>query len=334
MDIVTLIEQGAILLAPMAGITDSAFRILCKEQGADILCSEMVSLQALYYEDAKTKRLMMHRPTERPFVLQVFGQDPVVAAKVVREKLNSLEDVDALDLNMGCPAPKIVKNGSGSALLKEESKALQMVEALVKNSRFPVGIKLRLGWDEGDDSGLLIAQKAQHLGVSWITLHGRSRAQYYSGQADWEKMRMLKQKLNLPFVANGDIFTPEDAKRAYEYIQPNALMIGRGAFGNPWLFGQIKSHLTKGQYEPVSVFEKLEMAKRHMGLLSEIKGEKLAVKEMRKHLGFYFKGIFNGAKMRDQVNKLNTQQEVLAFLADYMQLLRNREEGKIRSTDF
>lgn len=324
MEIQKKIEQGALILAPMAGITDSTFRKLCIEQGADVVYSEMVSLQALYYGDKKTKNLIEHTKEERPFVLQIFGRDPDVAKRVVGEQLNALEGVDALDINMGCPAPKIIKSGAGAFHLRDVKKALLFIDAVIKESRFPVSVKLRLGWDTDMMTGTDLAEGAQELGVSWIAVHGRTREQYYSGTADWMALRDLRLRIRIPFVANGDIFTPEDAKIARNFIHPNSLMIGRGAYGNPWIFKQMKDHLDGRIYNVPNYEEVLAMARTHLEQLVIDKGEMIAVKEIRKHLAWYFKGLYQAAEMRNISNTLQSQSEILALLNQYERLLRRR----------
>jgi len=324
MTIVKKIEKGAIILAPMAGITDSAFRRLCISEGADIVYSEMISLQALYYNDKKTKMLMKHYKEEMPFVLQVFGENGDIAEKVVREQINNCEDIDAIDINMGCPAPKIVKNGSGSALMKEPKKALKLIEKIVKVSKYPVSVKLRLGWDDSILTAREISLGAQELGVKWIAVHGRTREQYYSGKANWNSLKALNEELSIPFIANGDIFTPEDAKRAIDYIGTKSLMIGRGAQGNPWIFNQIKDYLLSGEYKKIEPKIKLNMSRKHINLLSNELGDKIAIREMRKHLSWYFKGLYMAAEMRNTVNRLDSKEEVLKLLDNYEQLLGER----------
>src|SRR5699024_4302836 len=301
--------DNPIFLAPMAGITDGAFRILCREMGAGLVVTEMVSGKGLYYNDEKTQSLTKINLRERQVALQIFGSEPLIMSKVVEKYVNPREDIDILDINMGCPAPKIVKNGDGSALLKSPSLVKKIVKEIVKVSTKPVTVKIRTGWDSSSINALEISKILEAEGVSAITIHGRTREMFYTGDADWEIIKEVKDHVNIPVIGNGDLFTSEDVYNIFKYTGCDGIAIGRGSRGNPWIFKE-SIDLLKG--ETVSYptkEEKLNMIIKHLDLISCIKGEKIGVKEMRKHIAWYVKGMENSASFKNEINKIESRKE-------------------------
>ncbi|KPU26622.1 TIM barrel oxidoreductase NifR3 [Caloranaerobacter sp. TR13] len=314
--------KNNVFLAPMAGITDMAFRLICSELGAGLVYSEMISTKGLYYEDKKTYELMKIDEGERPIALQIFGHEPDIMAHVVASKLNKQDDIDIIDINMGCPAPKIVKNGDGSALLKEPKIVRQIVRAVVKVADKPVTVKIRMGWDEKSINAVEIAKIIEDEGAALVVVHGRTREQFYSGEANWEIIREVKRNVSIPVVGNGDIFTPEDAKRMIDYTGCDGVMIGRGSQGNPWIFKRTVAFIENGEEIPLPTNrEKIDMAIRHLELLTSFKGEKIAVREMRKHIGWYIKGMSNAADMRRRINTIDDKDEIIDVLSKYLEKL-------------
>ncbi len=307
--------KGKVLMAPMAGISDRAFREICIEYGADFVFTEMVSAKALCYGDKKTNDLLKMGEMEKPYGIQIFGSEPEVIYEAVK-KLNDRDHL-VLDLNLGCPAPKVVKNGDGSALMKTPEIAKKVIEAAVKASVKPVTVKIRKGWDQDRINDLEIAGIAEAAGAKMLTIHGRTREEFYSGTADWEAIRRVKNSLNIPVIGNGDIFTGEDGKKMYEQTGVDALMVGRGARGNPFIFREIKSTL-QGKEEPVVTAEALrEAVLRHIEKAVAYKGEHTAVKEMRKHLGWYVKGRPHAAALKREINKVETKEGILTLVKEY-----------------
>ncbi|HLR36318.1 MAG TPA: tRNA dihydrouridine synthase DusB [Tissierellales bacterium] len=309
--------DNPIFLAPMAGITDGAFRILCREMGAGLVVTEMVSGKGLYYNDEKTQSLTKINLRERPVALQIFGSEPLIMSKVVEKYVNPREDIDILDINMGCPAPKIVKNGDGSALLKSPSLVKKIVKEIVKVSTKPVTVKIRTGWDSSSINALEISKILEAEGVSAITIHGRTREMFYTGDADWEIIKEVKDHVNIPVIGNGDLFTSEDVYNIFKYTGCDGIAIGRGSRGNPWIFKE-SIDLLKG--ETVSYptkEEKLNMIIKHLDLISCIKGEKIGVKEMRKHIAWYVKGMENSASFKNEINKIESRKEMENVLYRY-----------------
>lgn len=314
--------KNNVFLAPMAGVTDMAFRMICSELGAGLVYSEMISSKGLYYEDKKTYELMKIDENERPIALQIFGHEPDIMAHVVSSILNKQEDIDIIDINMGCPAPKIVKNGDGSALLKEPKLVRQIVRAVVKVSDKPVTVKIRMGWDEKSINAVEIAKIIEDEGAALVVVHGRTREQFYSGEANWDIIREVKRNVSIPVIGNGDIFTPEDAKRMIDYTGCDGVMIGRGSQGNPWIFKRIVALIENGEeIPPPTNREKIDMAIRHFKLLIDLKGEKVAVREMRKHIGWYIKGMSKAADMRRRINTINDKEEIIYELNKYLEKL-------------
>ena len=307
--------ENNIFLAPMAGITDLPFRLICKEQGAGLVYTEMVSSKALMYGDEKTKSLLKTVPNERPLAVQIFGSD--LDAIAYASKYVS-EFADIVDINMGCPAPKIVKNGDGSKLLLDLEKVRQIVETAVNNSKVPVTVKIRKGWDEDHIVALEAAKIIEKAGASAITVHGRTRTQFYSGEADWKIIKKVKEEVSIPVIGNGDINSGFDAKQKMEYSGVDAIMIGRATLGNPWIFNEVLTYLKDGKIPTrVSNEERLKTILNHIDLEIAERGEASAIKEMRKHISAYTKSLPNSSDFRCKVNTLNTKEEVVNELKQY-----------------
>mgnify|MGYP004511604125 FL=1 len=307
--------KNNILLAPMAGITDLPFRLICEKFEPGLVCTEMVSSKAIYYDDEKTKKLMNLKGEKRPVSIQIFGSDAETmgyAAKYVSDL------ADIVDINMGCPAPKVVKNGDGSKLLLDLEKAKEIMKSVVKNSKVPVTLKFRKGWDGEHIVATEIAKIAEQSGILAITIHGRTRAEYYSGKADLEIIKKVKESVNIPVIGNGDVIDEESAKEMFEKTGVDGIMIGRGSFGNPWIFEKIKYYLETGEKLPdVSSDEKLKIIKEHLNLLVEEKGEEVAIKEFRKHLAAYSKNLPNSSNFRVRVNAIDDRLELENVLDEY-----------------
>ena len=303
-----------LVLGPMAGVTDRSFRILCKEQGCGLVCTEMVSAKAITYRNKKTDALMQTDPAEHPVSLQLFGSEPETMAAAV----HMIEDkeFEILDFNMGCPVPKVVGNGEGSALMKNPSLAGKVIEALVKASgKRPVTVKIRKGFDENLINAPEIAHIAQESGAAAITVHGRTRSQFYSGQADWEIIRRVKETVSIPVIGNGDIFSGEDALRMISRTGCDGVMAARGARGNPWLFARVKSCMEgKAEPPPPDRRQVAEMAIRHAAMACEEKGEYTAIREMRKHAAWYTHGQRGGALLRGSLNTVSTLEQFTALM--------------------
>ena len=307
--------KGKVLMAPMAGISDRAFREICIDHGADFVFTEMVSAKALTYGDRKTGDLLKMGKMEKPYGIQIFGSEP----EVISEAVEILNDRDhfVLDLNLGCPAPKVVKNGDGSALMKTPLLAKKVIEAAVKASNKPVTVKIRKGWNQEQINDLEIARIAEEAGAKWLTIHGRTREEYYSGTADWEAIRRVKQSLSIPVIGNGDIFTGEDAKGMLEETGVDAVMVGRGARGNPFIFQDIKQVLEKKESPSINPLQYRETILKHIEKAVAYKGEHTAVKEMRKHLGWYVKGRPHGAALKREVNNVETKTHLINLVQEY-----------------
>lgn len=306
--------ENNVFLAPMAGITDKAFRKIVKEYGAGLTYTEMVSVKALYYQDKKTEKLINTKEEKRPIAIQIFGSEPKIMAEAVR-KLE--READIIDINAGCPAPKVVKNGDGSKLLLNIELLGEIVEQVKKATTKPVTVKIRTGWDEEHIVAVQAAKIIEQAGASAITVHGRTREQFYSGKADWNIIKEVKQSVKIPVIGNGDIENLEDAKKMFETTGVDAIMIGRGSLGNPWIFRNILQE----EEQPVSGKEKWETIQKHIELAIEDKGEKNAIKEMRKHLAWYLKNLKNAAKIRDKMNQLETKKEVIDCLSEYFETI-------------
>ncbi len=299
-----------VILAPMAGVTDLPFRILCREMGAGMVCMEMVSAKALSYHNKKTADLLRIEESEHPASLQLFGSEPELIGEVVEQINDNPHDV--LDFNMGCPVPKVVNNGEGSALMKDPDLAFRIMEQLVRHSAKPVTVKFRKGFDAEHVNAVEIAKAAQAAGVNAVAVHGRTRSQYYSGEADWDIIRKVKEAVSIPVIGNGDITSAVKAKRMMEETGCDGIMIGRGAEGNPWIFRQTVHYLETGEeLPPPTREEKRAVAIRHAQLMQQYKGEYIAVQEMRKHLAWYTAGMPNSSKFRGKINAMETMEELL-----------------------
>ncbi len=312
--------ENNVFLAPMAGVTDLAFRILCKEMGAGLVVSEMVSSKGMYFKDPGTKSLLQVNPKERPIAIQIFGSDPGIMSKVVEEYLNPREDIDIIDINMGCPAPKIVKNGDGSALMKEPKLARRVLKEVVKVSKKPVTLKIRMGWDHDSINGIDIAKIAEEEGISALTVHARTRDMFYSGEADWEFIRRVKEEINIPVIGNGDIFEPEDGIRMLKLTNCDGIAIGRGCQGNPWIFKRIINLISGEKDIEPSMEDIIHMCIRHLNLICSIKGERVGVKEMRKHAAWYLKGLRNSNEVKNLIYTIDSREEMEKVLLKYINL--------------
>ena len=310
--------NNKVFLSPMAGVTDLPFRLICKEKGCGMLYTEMINAKALCYDDENTKKMLKIEDEEHPIAVQIFGSEPEFmgrAAAIMNDYPNEI-----LDINMGCPAPKVIKNGDGSALMRNPKLAAEVLSSVVKNSKKPVTLKIRKGWDDDSVNAVEIAKIAEECGIGALAIHGRTREQFYSGKADWDIIAQIKQTINIPVIGNGDVFEVEDAVNMLEKTKCDAIMIGRGAQGNPWIFKRINHYMETGEILPEPTLEeKITSAIKHMNLAVAEHGEFVAVREMRKHIGWYLKGLKNSAKYRDQINKITDYKEVIAMLEEYME---------------
>lgn len=306
--------DNPLVLAPMAGVTDLPFRLLCKEHGVGLVCMEMVSAKAIYYKNKNTEQLLEIYPQERPVSLQLFGSD----ADIIAEMATQIEErpFDILDFNMGCPVPKVVNNGEGSALMKNPKLVEEILTKLVRAVKKPVTVKIRKGFDEEHVNAVEIAKIAEGCGVAAVAVHGRTRQQYYSGHADWDIIRQVKEAVQIPVIGNGDLHTAEDVCRMKEQTGCDGFMIGRGAQGNPWIFEQILHKLETGEELPrPTVQEVTEMVMRHARLQVEIKGEYTGMREIRKHAAWYTAGYRNSSKLRGKINEVETIQQLEELFA-------------------
>lgn len=304
---------GICILAPMAGVSDLPFRLFCREQGADLVCMEMVSAKAIAYHNRNTEKLMQIDPGEHPVSLQLFGSDPELMAEIAKE----IEErpFDILDINMGCPVPKIVGNGEGSALMREPALVERIVSSVSRAVKKPVTVKIRKGFDDDHVNAVEIARIAEASGAAAIAVHGRTREQYYSGTADWEIIRQVKEAVSIPVIGNGDVDSPQKAKAMLEETGCDGVMIGRAARGNPWIFRQIKEYLENGRLtDPPSLAEIHEMMLRHARMQVEYKGDYTGIREMRKHISWYTAGLPHSARLRARINSVESLEEMEELL--------------------
>ena len=302
--------ENNVILAPMAGVTDLPFRLLCRKAGAGLVCMEMISAKAIYYHNKNTEELLTIHPEEGPASLQLFGSDARILADMAKE----IEErpFAILDFNMGCPVPKVVNNGEGSALMKNPRLAEEILSALVKAVKKPVTVKIRKGFDEAHCNAVEIAKIAEGCGVAAVAVHGRTREQYYSGRADWEIIRQVKEAVKIPVIGNGDVDSPRAAKELLETTGCDGIMVGRAAQGNPWIFRDIVSFLDTGRIpEPPDRQEKKRVILEHAELQLRTKGEYTAVREMRKHLAWYTTGMPHSARFRQTINSMETFSELM-----------------------
>ena len=307
--------ENNLILAPMAGVTDLPFRVLCKEQGAGMVCTEMASSRAIFYNDEKTKQLVNTEGEKRPISFQIFGSDEESMAYSAKE---FSKFADIIDINMGCPAPKVVKNGDGSKLLLNLEKAENIIKAVVKNATVPVTLKIRKGWDKEHIVATEIAKIAENNGISLITVHGRTRTEFFAGEVDYNIIRKVKEAVSIPVIGNGNIVDEKSALEMFERTGVDGIMIGRGSLGNPWIFRNIKHFLKTGEKLPMPTpEEKCNAMKRHIELAIKNKGELVAIHEIRKHISWYTKNLPNASEFRNKVNHTENSKELLNLIDEY-----------------
>lgn len=310
--------RNNVFLAPMAGVTDLPFRLLCKEMGCGLVYSEMVSAKGILYENRNTTELLQIAAEERPAAVQLFGSDPEILGAMAK-KIEPYP-IDIIDVNMGCPAPKIVKNGEGSCLMKTPELVGKIVKSLVESQSKPVTIKFRKGFDDAHINAVEIAKIAEANGAAAVAVHGRTREQYYSGKADWDIIKAVKAAVDIPVIGNGDIFTPQDAANLLGHTGCDAIMVGRGAQGNPWIFKRILHYLETGELLPEpTAEERVEKALRHARMLIEYKGEYIGIREMRKHIAWYMKGLPGAAELRGRLNMAEDLAQMEGLLRGYLE---------------
>ena len=310
-----------VALAPMAGISDLPYRVICRKFGCGLTVSEMVSAKGLLYKNEKTLAMLQIDEAERPTAIQLFGSVPEELAEAAR--IVEAQGADIIDFNMGCPVPKVVNNGEGSALMKVPELAGKILEAMVRAVRVPVTVKFRAGWDEEHRNAVEIAKIAEASGVAAVAVHGRTRNQFYMGKADWEIIRRVKEAVRIPVFGNGDVFTAGDGLRMFKETNCDGLMLARGAYGNPWLFTQLRAALAGKDIPAVTAGEKLQQIILHATALVDFKGEKIAIREMRSHASAYIKGLPRASEYREKFHRLETLREMVDLVNSYGNFLQN-----------
>ncbi len=317
--------ENNLVLAPMAGVTDLPFRLLCREQGCGLLYTEMVSAKAIQYKNKNTFALLQIDPKEHPVVLQLFGSDPEIMSETVKQLEE--EPYDMFDINMGCPVPKVVNNQEGSALMKDPKLAEKIVSAMVKAVKKPITVKIRKGFDRESVNAVEMAKVLEGAGAAAVAIHGRTREEYYSGQADWEIIRQVKEAVSIPVIGNGDIVSPEDVEEMVKRTGCDAVMIGRGARGNPWIFKQIMEYRETGRYQKKpSALQVRDMVLKHAKWQLDYKGEYIGIREMRKHVAWYTAGYPYSAALRNRVNEIENIKELEVLMDEFVKTAGERGE--------
>ena len=305
-----------VFLAPMAGVTDTAYRVIAHDMGCPLAFAEMVSSQGIHYRNEHTMKMLKTEAGERPIAMQIFAKSAAMAAEAAAY-IEEIGTADILDFNMGCPAPKVVKNGEGSALMREPKKAEEILTAIRRATKLPFTVKMRLGWDDASRNAVEIARMAEAVGVDAVAVHGRTREQFYSGNADYAAIAEVKRAVNIPVIVSGDVRRPADLARALDITGADAVMIGRGAQGNPWIFPQLIHWLRTGEeLPPPTLTERAQVILRHLDLLVHYKGEYVGIREMRKHAAWYTRGLSGSAELRERFNRAASKDEFINILRD------------------